>query len=752
MTAMFSSVFGRTRPEDREPLLPQHQNHIAPDVVTRHQKSLDKKLHTYLLIRALARGYLPSNEQAIILLRKLLASDLLAPENQNLTYDGRKFVALNRRLVKQLIELLQAKNSGDEFQNFLWAMRKARVDVDLQGLGVAVTDVKTANYKAAYSSLSTISSLLLQNADFNKLFADAVTVIRQSLASGVSTAAKYTERAAEQIEPPDTQLDSIGDQAESNQPRVDEDTRETVGEVENIILEGAKAAAKDAKETLEDTVTPERKAAMKDRVRQAVVNLRKNADYNTSVSTVSLLLKNYLIAYSTAVQDAVDEVTDDIRPNKALLKAGELLWKFITSFGERKQWDILKERSEKLLEHKDKDPDFENIVSLVVDSFRRLLTDPDYLFTDENEATRRFDELKEKFHDMKGGTSLKEEVDGVIQQLHRVIISVYNDKQVSDMKKTSLAIADLALTSPDGRGVNINLLSDIGNVMVPLVLETIQYIPIPRVTLVSPDIDVLLEPIIIEPGKTVNSSSFLPYRVGVVTTNEVDIFKGWRRTNTHLSSKARVKIEGITFKVEDVGYIMKLHHGWLVHFTDSGLASIRMDEKGIDIYLDLEFTRSSVDELVILKGVSVNLHKLDFTLRRSKFSFLAWLFKPVVKPLLRKLLQDSIRQAIEDGLRGLNREMIYTRERLRATRIANPHDLTTFIRAVMARWTAPSEVPIEVGIDWRAHRESGRAEAPFDGEYAPGSLVGLFETEAMGAGDRVEEGDFGGWRNACFEI
>lgn len=244
----------------------------------------------------------------------------------------------------------------------------------------------------------------------------------------------------------------------------------------------------------------------------------------------------------------------------------------------------------------------------------------------------------------------------------------------------------------------------------------------------------------------------MPYRVAVVTTNELDVFKGWKRTETHKSSNARIKIEGFTFKAEDVGYIMKVHQNWLVNFTDQGIASIRLDEKGIDIYLDIEFTKSSIDELVILKGVTVKLHKVDFTLRQSKFSFLAWLFKPLIKSMLRKLLQNSLRQAIEDGLRSLNREMIYTRERLRAARIANPHDLTTFIRAVLARWTAPTELPIEVGVDWRAHRASGRAEAPFDGEYAPGSLVGLFETEAMGAGDRVKEGDAGGWRNACFDI
>lgn len=145
--SFLSSCFG-TKDEDREPLLPQHRNHIAPDVVTGHQKALDKKLHTYLLLRALSRGYMPTTEQAIILLRKLLASDVLAPENQNLSYDGRRYVALNRRLVKQLIELLQSKNSGDQLQEFLWQAKRSRLHVDLEGLGSAVTDVSTANYKA----------------------------------------------------------------------------------------------------------------------------------------------------------------------------------------------------------------------------------------------------------------------------------------------------------------------------------------------------------------------------------------------------------------------------------------------------------------------------------------------------------------------------------------------------------------------------------------------------------------------------
>ncbi|KAK6528909.1 hypothetical protein TWF694_004138 [Orbilia ellipsospora] len=736
---------------EREPLLPQHRNGIAPEVVTEHQKSLDQKLHTYLLLRALGQGYLPSTKQSIILLRKFLASEILTPDNQHLTYDGRKFIALNRQVVKQLIELLQTKNSADEIQNFLWSVRKARVQLDLKGLGHAATDIKTAKYKAAYSSLSTIASLLFQNPDFNKLFADALTVIRQALASGAQTVAGSLEHAAEQIEPLETLVESIGDRPEGNLPRIDEEAKHTFQEVEHTLEEGVKAAVKDVQHTLADTITAERKQAIKQRVRQAVLKLRRNTDYDSSVSTLTLMLKEYVTMYSTFMEEAVEEVTTDVKPNKDLKVAGDQFWSFISSFGDNKLWESLKIKLKKLLEHKYRDPEFENIINLVADSLRRLLTDPDYLFTHEDEATKRYNELKDKLNDT-NVKSLEHDVDDVIKQLHKVILSIYSDKQISHIKDTGISMVDLALKPTGGYPFNVHLLSDVGNVLIPTALEAIQYIPIPRLTLVSPHLDTLLEPIIFEPGKTVNSSSFLPYRVSVITTNEVDVFKGWKRTKTHLASSARIKIEGLTFKAEDIGYIMRVHRGWFLNFTDSGIASVRMDEKGIDVYLDLEFTRSSVDELVILKGVHVKLHKIDFSLKQSKFSFLAWLFKPFVKPMLRKLLQNSLRQALEDGLRALNREMIYTRERLRAARIANPHDLTSFVRAILARWTAPSELPIEVGVDWRAHRPSGRAEAPFDGEYAPGSLVGLFEAEAMGAGERIEEGAAGGWRNACFEI
>lgn len=114
--------------QDREPLLPQYND----DTVL--QRELHQKLHTYQMLRALTQGFMPSNEQAIINLRTLLASDVLNPENDDLSDSGRALVHYTKAWLKQFIELLQHKNSDDQIQDFVWYLSKSRVSIDMEDI------------------------------------------------------------------------------------------------------------------------------------------------------------------------------------------------------------------------------------------------------------------------------------------------------------------------------------------------------------------------------------------------------------------------------------------------------------------------------------------------------------------------------------------------------------------------------------------------------------------------------------------
>jgi hypothetical protein len=145
----------------------------------------------------------------------------------------------------------------------------------------------------------------------------------------------------------------------------------------------------------------------------------------------------------------------------------------------------------------------------------------------------------------------------------------------------------------------------------------------------------------------------------------------------------------------------------------------------------------------------VHIHKLDYNLRKSKLSWLGWLFKPLLKHLVRRSLEKALAENIVTALRAANRELVFARERLRATRVADPKDVVTFLKAVMARLT-PEEDPdlyTRVGVD-------APKRGVFRGVYTPGSVVKLWHDEALRAEEAVQDGEErgGGWRNAIFDV
>lgn len=188
--------------------------------------------------------------------------------------------------------------------------------------------------------------------------------------------------------------------------------------------------------------------------------------------------------------------------------------------------------------------------------------------------------------------------------------------------------------------------------------------------------------------------------------------------------------------------------------SDAGIASFELDDRGIDISLDVEIGRDAqgLESLLSLRQVHVHVHHLSYSLSQSKLACFAWFFKPILRPIIRKTVEWQIANGIKDLFHVVNRELVFARERLRATRIADPKDLLTFIKAVAARLTPRDDpdVYVNVGITGGAHKRA----SPFAGRYTPGSLVKLWEEEAQRATEHVEdEAELGGgWRNAIFDV
>ena len=153
-----SSCFGfrKTKGEDTEALIPQY----ADD--TSLQGTLHQKMHSYQMIRALSKGFMPSTEQLIVNLRTLLASDILNPDNPDLSDSGRLLVKYSKQWLADFIELIRHRNDGDEIQDFMWYLSKSKVSLDTEHLAHTASNVKSKADATAgkYPSQSLYTAIL----------------------------------------------------------------------------------------------------------------------------------------------------------------------------------------------------------------------------------------------------------------------------------------------------------------------------------------------------------------------------------------------------------------------------------------------------------------------------------------------------------------------------------------------------------------------------------------------------------------
>lgn len=687
---------------------------------------------------------MPSTEQTIINLRTLLTSDILNPDNPELSNSGRRLVRLTKLWLQQFITLLQHKNGNDQLQDLIWFLAKSRISVDLEDIASKAKNAKSkADIAAVYQSVKTVGSLLLTNPDFRTFLGDLNVVGREIFRDSAFALSSAAKEVGEELEPSAEEQQSItesgNDTGTNGEPPTAQDLEEEFEDAGKVVAEHAVEVANATVESAKDKFSGDEGQTLVKRLQKVVVNLRKRKDYSDSVSILSLLIKRYAMVYSRAAEQIVEVAENDVQENPETDRAFANMWEFVKSFGDTNEWEKSEALFKKVMSHKDKDPEFENLLQDLGDSLQKLLTDPEFL----NNADEKLRELREKSKGVGTESNLRQDVDALLQQLSVTFQSVARDDDISKLTTTTLRI--FGVLSPTDSVTNPELLNDALNVFIPLFISAIQHVPVPRLEVSTPAIDLLLENLIIEPGTTVNETSFLPYRLKIETLNNVEIRKARFRTATSTKHLMLIKIDGLSARADEVGFWLRAHSG-LFRLADEGIASFALDERGIDIHLEVEICRERLEQVLTLRGVRVRVHKLNFQLRKSKFAWLSWLVKPLLRPILKATMEAQLAKAIVDLLHAGNRELLYARERLRATRIADPKDLWTFLKAVAAR-LVPAEDPdlyTRVGV---AQPGSG----VFRGVYAPGSVVKIWNEEAGRAGDRIEEFEAGGWRNEVFD-
>ncbi|KAE8163097.1 hypothetical protein BDV40DRAFT_147521 [Aspergillus tamarii] len=726
--------------QETEPLLPRYEED------TTLQRRLHQKLHSFQMLRALSEGYLPSTDQVIINLRTLLASDILNPRTQDIGSVGRQLIRDCRIWIQVFIELLRDKNSDDKLQEFLWHLSRSRASLDRGQVAQHASHVKARqDTKAAYDSLRTVGSLLLTNADFRLFVDDLTTVGRQIFSDTAYFLSDTSKQVGEQIKPSQEEVDAVqGAGADEGQAPSSEELRQEVAQVTEAAGNGAARTGQAAIKSAKEHLGGQEKDTLLYRLKQAVLKLRERSDYSDSVATLATLVQRYAKTYANAASDIITTAEEEVEVNEDLKQAMQEFWALVQSLGDAEQWKTLEQRFQQVLQHANKDPEFEKLMGELGSSVQQMLTDPGFF----DSASEKLSELEEKSKKVGTESNLRQDMDTFLEQAKRTLRTVPEDAAVTKLIDATNKLYKDAWDGYYER--KSELPSDILEVFFPVLLRAIQHIPIPRLEVMAPELDLLLENFILEPGHTVNYSSFLPYRLHITTRNDIDVLKRHsKRTTADLKTTFTATVMGLNVSASEFGYWLRTHSG-LFRFHDEGIASFYLDKRGVDISLDIEVGRERLEQIFTLRGVRVVIHKLDYKVHRSKWKYLLWLTKPFLKHMLRRVLEKKIAERIVAAAFALNRELVFARERLRAARIANPQDLATFVRAVLARLQPVSDVETRIGFD-------APGKGIFKGVYAPGSLTKVWHEEALRAQEAIEEGDesYGlrrTWRNDIFNV
>ncbi|KIY66782.1 hypothetical protein CYLTODRAFT_444462 [Cylindrobasidium torrendii FP15055 ss-10] len=205
-----------------------------------------------------------------------------------------------------------------------------------------------------------------------------------------------------------------------------------------------------------------------------------------------------------------------------------------------------------------------------------------------------------------------------------------------------------------------DLWTDIRKVVVPMLIEKVGYVPIPRIEYTDDSIDLVVE------NLTLSGRNLFPNVVGIEAHNYVK-FSPYAKVQDGLDeNKHEIKLtfDQIQADMRDVAFYFSKKSG-IPKLKDSGLADVVLGGSGLSATVHL-ISSSTTDPTSIftIKKVHVKVDTLKFSIRDSKHDFLYKTLKPLATGLVKKQIEKAVGDAIRTGFEYVDGLLVTARQRM----------------------------------------------------------------------------------------
>ncbi|KAF3930580.1 hypothetical protein ABW19_dt0204060 [Dactylella cylindrospora] len=401
-----------------------------------------------------------------------------------------------------------------------------------------------------------------------------------------------------------------------------------------------------AQDYLKGKVPQERRDQTIYRLKKMVVEIQGHEDYQQAIETLLYLAETYA-GHTKSIGQQTNDTVSSVRGDSHLKTAEKLLRTVIERFANNTSSEDLFESINDIYKDADKDPQLKDWFKDVDGYIRRCLQEQGYILSDI--ANDEYDALYDR-----GRFLLRDRyrnhTDRIVDEFKFLGDQFAQDPQNVRFGNSVKKLLNNLGNDESGKPVfKKHLITDITAVIIPSFLETVRYVPVPRIEYTDKQVDVIIENLVIE------SDNLMP---NVLEFGNDSYFR-WGRKNISSKSKQKVMlaISGVQCDLKDVSFYIKKKQGF-PSLTDTGLMDIFLGGDGFSFTIKMS-TADEKDRAHFLQidKVNVSLKHMNIKLKQSNHKLLFSLFKPlllkVVRPALQKVLEKQIKNSFSEFDRKL---------------------------------------------------------------------------------------------------
>ena len=338
----------------------------------------------------------------------------------------------------------------------------------------------------------------------------------------------------------------------------------------------------------------------------------------------------------------------------------------------------------------ERDPELKGWFQAINKFIRKCLKEQGFILQDQ--ANKEYDELYNK-----GNYLLRERYR---DHTNRIVdeTKFLADQFDQDPQNKAFAASLQKLFNDLGQDANgkpvfkKHLLTDVSNVIAPGIFEHTRYVPIPRIEVSDPQIDAVVENLVIE------SDNLAPNAIEFGTDN---YFRWGRKkiSNKH-DNKIMIAASGVQMDLKDVSYYVKKKQGF-PSITDTGLMDISLAGEGFSFKIAASNAhKKDRQHFAKIDKVEVDVKHLKIKVKKSNHKLLFSIAKPillkVMRPVIQKVLEKQIRESFTKAdayAYQIHQEAQKAMDAAKAN--PDPDNVTTiykeYVTAIQKRMTAKKE-------------------------------------------------------------